>query len=155
MKECVLINRNSKAIAHLVIHNSIASNIDTGTRQEIVRWHFPRGTFTPILWRRSCAHVRVYLLQTLRYVLLKATSGPGSPTFSHLRASILGARLHMHGMPLLTDKQQQRRKDRGWPISVAPFYDGVTCRVSARYIRWNVRRNDMHTLETSGMPVRV
>lgn len=34
----------------------------------------------------------------------KTTSRPGSPTFSHLRASILGVRLHMHGMLLLTDK---------------------------------------------------
>lgn len=40
----------------------------------------------------------------------KTTSRPGSPTFSHLRASILGVRLHMHGMLLLTDKHPWRSK---------------------------------------------
>lgn len=40
----------------------------------------------------------------------KTTSRPGSPTFSHLCASILGVRLHMHGMLLLTDKHPWRSK---------------------------------------------
>lgn len=61
----------------------------------------------------SSRHVHTYLLATIarvhtcykRFVTFsKATSRPGSPTFSHLVASILGVRLHMHGMQPLTDK---------------------------------------------------
>lgn len=72
--------------------------------QECIRWHFPRGTFTPIWWQnRARAYERFVTFS-------KTTSRPGSPTFSHLRASILGVRLHMHGMLLLTDKYPWRSK---------------------------------------------
>ena len=61
----------------------------------------------------SSRHVHAYLLATIarvhtcykRFVTFpKVTSRPESPTFSHLGASILGVRLHMHGMQPLTDK---------------------------------------------------
>lgn len=67
----------------------------------------------------SSPHVHTYLLATIarvhtcykRFVTFsKATSRPGSPTFSHLVASILGVRLHMHGMQPLTDKHAWRSK---------------------------------------------